>query len=277
MPLSAGTRIAFTYPSGAQTLHANFHADETGFYFASNGMVFAFSPSGARESSRDVTLTNHPGSQTVWGFTKTTDDRWATFTRDTGTGYIGTLRTFSLTGAAIHVARVPDVITGVNQVATAFRAPKALAEVGGNFYLRVVRAVSGNMRLIKFDGNLQVQDDDLLVSGSSPSALSDLASSGYQNIFIIQQNERRAYAVRASNLQLVPALQTDLDSRNTAPWAASADGGTLYVADRGGFIYPYTGVPVAGASRGPGYGIGLSIIQMFFTNELLGREFERRF
>ena len=277
MPLSAGTRIAFTYPSGAQTLHANFHADETGFYFASNGMVFAFSPAGVRESSRDVTLTNHPGSQTVWGFTKTTDDQWATLTRDTGTGYIGTLRLFSLTGAANRVARVPDVVTGVNQVATAFRAPKALVEVGGNYYVRVVRAVSGNMRFVRFDGNLQVQDDDLVVSGSNPTSLSDAASSGYQNIFIIQQNERRAYAVRSSNFQLVSALQTDLDSRNTAPWAASADGGTLYVADRGGFIYPYTGVPVAGASRGPGYGFGLSIVQMFFTNELLGREFERRF
>lgn len=273
MPLTFNSRTSFVYPSGQQSLHANFHADGNGFYFASSGKIFAFNTSGRAIPANDITLQNHPGGQTIWGFTKTTAGQWATLTRDTGTGYIGTIRLFSETGTAQRTARVPDVITGINVVAQAFRAPKTLVEVDGQFYVRVVRAVSGNMRFIKFDGNLQVQTDDLVVSESDPTALSDAASGGYQYIFIIQQTERRAYAIVAHNALIESNLQTDLDSRNTGPRAASIYEGDLYVADTGGYIYRYSGVPQRPVSTGSGG--GLSILGIMSLSAMLQRDFRR--
>lgn len=273
MPLTFASRIAFTYPAGEQTLHANFHADDTGFYFASSGTVFAFSTAGVRESSRDVTLSNHP-TGTIWGFTRDSNGQWVTMQRTTGTGVIGRIGIYDEDGFPVHVTNVPDVVTGVNQVSTAFRAPKAIVEVDGNYYVRVVRSTIGNMRFLKFDSTGDVQTDDLVVSESDPTSLSDAASNGIQNIFIIQQNEHRAYAVNAENFQIISNLQTDLDSQNTAPWAASAHGDTLYVADRGGYVYRYTGVPDTRVSTAK-KGTGLGLIQALSLNAMLGRNMRR--
>ena len=168
---------------------------------------------------------------------------------------------------------MPDAITGINNVANAWRAPKTLVEVDGQFYVRVVRAVSGNMRFVRFDGNLQVQDADLVVSESDPTALSDAASGGYEYIFIIQQSERRVYAIDATDASIVSSLQTDLDSRNTGPRAASIYDGSLYVADTGGYIYRYSGVPQRPTSTGTSTGGGISILAMMHLNAMLGKEF----
>ena len=217
-------------------------------------------------------------SLTVWGFTAT-DDEYAIMTRDTSVqGIIGAIRLHNRqTGARNRLRDIPNVITGLNQVATAFRAPKSLVYLDGNFYVRVVRAVTGNMRFIKFDSDLVVQDDDLVVNTSSPTALGDATTNGYRNIFILQHNEHKLYAVRASNFETVAALETELDSRNTIPRAIAAHGENLYVADRGGYIYKYTGVPTKPdtvASTGSSSGFG--IFQMVLQNELLGREFNPR-
>ena len=275
MPLTFVSRTSFVYPSGQQSLHANFHADGNGFYFASSGKIFAFNTSGRAISANDITLQNHPGSTTIWGFTKTTAGQWATLTRDSLTGVIGTIRLFSETGTAIHTARVPDAVTGINTVADAWRAPKALVEVDGNFYVRVVRNVSGNMRWVKFDNNLQVQSDDLVINNVNPTALSDAASGGYRFIFIVQQNENKVYAIEAINATIISSLETNLDSRNTGGRAASVYDGDLYIADTGGYIYRYSGVPIR-PEASTGRGGGISILSMMHLNAMLGRDFRRR-
>lgn len=275
MPLTFVKRTAFTYPAGAQNLHANFHADETGFYVANAGTITAYNPDGTRNSGGDITLHNHPTADTIWGFTKTTDGLWATLTRDTGTGIIGTIRLYSATGTQMRVANVPDVVTGINVVANAFRAPKALVEVGGYFYVRVVRAVSGNMRWIRFDGNLQVQDDDLVINSPNPSALSDAASNGIGYILIIQHQEDRVYGINAANATIVSNLQTDLEATNTDPFGASAFGNTLFIADRNDHVYEYSGVPTELPSTGGGGGGIFAIISLMQFNGFLSRDFNQ--
>ena len=275
MPLTFVSRTSFVYPSGQQSLHANFHADGNGFYFASSGKIFAFNTSGRAISANDITLQNHPGSTTIWGFTKTTAGQWATLTRDSLTGVIGTIRLFSETGTAVHTARVPDAVTGINTVSNAWRAPKALVEVDGNFYVRVVRNVSGNMRWVKFDNNLQVQSDDLVINNVNPTALSDAASGGYQYILIIQQNENKVYGIVANSALIESSLETNLDSRNTGARAASVYDGNLYVADTSGYIYRYSGVPERPVSTGGGGG-GASILAIMSLSAMLERDFRRR-
>ena len=278
MPLTYVERIPFVYPTGQQDLHANFHADSTGIYFASRGKIFAYEADGTRLATSDITLQNHPATANdrIWGFTKTADGLWITLTRDTGTGFIGTLRLFSETGTAMRTARVPDVITGINVVAQAFRAPKALVEVGGNYYIRVVRAVSGNMRWLRFDGNLQVQTTDLVINNANPTSLSDAASNGYQNILVIQHNQDRVYGIRASDATIVSNLQTDLEARNTDPFGASAYGNHLYVADLGGYVYTYSGVPqrVISASS-PDGGAILTAFGLYSLNAFAAKDFNQ--
>ena len=279
MPLTFVERIPFTYPSGAQTLHANFHADASGFYFASNGHVRVFDADGTRQSGSDIELKNHPAADTIWGFTKTTNSQWATLTRDSGIGIIGTIRLYDETGTQQRVANVPDVITGINQVSNPWRAPKALVEVGGNFYVRVVRAVSGNMRLVKFDSTLDVQDDDLVINNANPTALSDAASNGIENILIIQQRQSIVYGIKASDATIVSNLQTDLDSRNTEGYAASIDGQYLYVADRGAYIYKYSGVPEEESkspTSGGGSGGMFTIFHLAQINAMYGRDLRNK-
>ena len=111
-----------------------------------------------------------------------------------------------------------------------------------------------------------------MVNSANPTALSDAVSNGYLNVFIIQRTERRAYAVTASNFSLVPSLQTDLEARNTQPNAASAWDGNLYVADLGGYIYEYSGVPQRQVGGNAG-GSSFNMFQMFMLNEMMGKEF----
>lgn len=278
MPLTYVERIPFVYPTGQQDLHANFHADPTGIYFASRGKVFAYEPNGDRLASSDIILQNHPNTANdrIWGFTKTSDGNWATLTRDAGTGIIGTIRLYSPTGTQMRVANVPDVVTGINTVSNAWRAPKALVEVSGFFYVRVVRDVSGNMRWVKFDSTLDVQDDDLIINNANPTSLSDAASNGYQNILIVQHNQDIVYGIKASDATIVSNLQTDLEARNTDPFGASAYGNYLYIADLGGFVYTYSGVPqrVISASNADGGAI-LTAFGLYSLNAFAAREFNQ--
>lgn len=271
MALSFVSRTSFLYPSGAQSLHANFHADGNGFYFGSDATIYAYNTSGRRIPANDISLTNHP-NDTIWGLTKTTDNQWVTITRDAGTGYIGTIRLFSATGSANRVARIPDAITGINTVAHAWRAPKAVVEVGGHYYVRVVRDVAGNMRWLEFDGNLQVQDTDLVVSTYNPTALADAASNGYQYIFILQQSQRKIYAIVAHNALSDATFTTDLEATNTGPRAISAYEDKLYVADTSGYIYSYSGIPQTPTKDNKGF----NVFALYSLSTFLRREYNPR-
>ena len=242
------------------------------------GYIRAFDVNGNRVTAGDIELKNHPTASTIWGLTKTTNSQWGTLTRDSGTGIIGTIRLYDEGGTQQRVGNVPDAITGINQVANAFRAPKALVEVDGNFYVRVVRAVTGNMRWIKFDGDLDVQTDDLVINNANPTALSDAASNGIENILIIQQRQRIIYGIKASDATIISDLQTDLEVRNTQGYAASIDGQYLYVADRGGFSYKYSGVPTEKAPVPSGGGSGgmFTIFHLAHINAMYGRDLRNR-
>ena len=131
------------------------------------------------------------------------------------------------------------------------------------------------MRWVKFDNNLQVQSDDLVINNVNPTALSDAASGGYRFIFIVQQNENKVYAIEAINATIISSLETNLDSRNTGGRAASVYDGDLYIADTGGYIYRYSGVPIR-PEASTGRGGGISILSMMHLNAMLGRDFRRR-
>ena len=271
--LTFDRRIAFIYPSGSQTLHANFHADNTGFYFASGGQVRAFNTNGRRNAGGDLTLQNLPVGQTIWGFTAMPDGGWAVLTRETSTGVVGMVRVFERNGTEELNFPVQSTIPTVS--GESFRAPKALIYSGGNYFVRVVRSVGGNMRFVSFDANGAPTNRDILVSESNPTALSD-ATASRGHIFIIQQNQRIAYATNM-DFEINAELQTPLEARNTAPWAASAHEGTLYVADRGGFIYAYTGIPAPPPpSTGGSGGSGFTIFQAMLTNAIMSRNLNRR-
>lgn len=277
MALNFNSRVSFVYPSGFQSLHANFHADETGFYFANAGEVTAFNHDGTRNTNADVSLQNAPKSERVWGFTKDTASQWVVLTRQTGTGTIGRVHFYSQTGSAVRVFDVPDVITGINNVATRFRAPKVIAESEGNYYVRVVRAVVGNMRFIKFDESGQIQDDDLVVDNADITTLSDAASDGSNVLYILHQGQNRVYAVDTANFREISSQRTDLDSRNTGPFGLSIASDTAYVADTGGFIYNYEGAVVVKSTEARNEGrVGLPLLQLWAVAQRRQQSFNRR-
>ena len=279
MALTFGRRIDIARVPGAQLPHANFHADANGFYICSSGKVYAYSPAGAREDSRDITLENLPTTQTVWGFTRLSDGRWAVCTREQlAANTVGALRIFEANGSAQHVKNIPAVLQGF--LAERFGNPKALAHWDDKLYVRVARpGVTGRLRFLRFDMVGDVEDADLTFPNVNPTALSDATAIG-GFLIAIYQTQRIAYGVTLPDFADAPAIQTNLEARNTNPFGASAFDGTLYVYDRSNpdAIFTYTGIPGVTPSTpagGPSYGIGLSIIQMFFTNELLGREWRR--
>lgn len=273
MPLTFNSRVAYVYPSGAQALHANFVANDAGFYFASSGKIFAFARTGARSATNDIPLENLPTGDTVWGFDQVDDGGWAVLTRNTtgGSNIIGKVHIFNAQGRARRVFNVDAVIQGFLQ--ERFSSPKALAYHNGQLYIRVVRSVAGNMRFLRYalDGN--VDRADLTIGGTTPntppSSLSD-ADGSPADLYVVQRNERRIYAADFPNLDHVRAdLQTDLDSRNTQPWACSVVGETVFVADRGGFIYSYGGVREV---RRP---VAFSFVNMLITNAFMAQNMNR--
>ena len=264
-PARADSRIAFTYPAGSQTLHANFTTDDNGFYFATNGTVAAFNTDGTRDASRDITLQNAPTTgpnATIWGFTKR-GDNWVILTRESGSGTIGKVREYAADGSELQNFDIANSVTTVQ--GETFRAPKGLAVDGSNYYIRVVRSVSGNMRLVKYGIAGNASNEDIVLASSNPTSLSDMvAINGI--LFIIQQNQRIAYATRLSDNThaVLSDLEVTLDTRGTTPFAATARSGSLYIADRGGYIYAYdevAGEPEVTGGGGFNFGI-LNAIQL---------------
>ena len=281
MPLTIGSRIAFTYPTdtGIQQLHANFDAKADGFYVAALGKIYAYSTAGAREASRDITLENLPSTETVWGFTSLADGGWGVMTREVlggASNVIGAVRLFEANGQARRVFNVDAVFQGF--LTERFRAPKALVEHNTDLYVRVVRDPigDGHMRFLQYRADGTAVHENHLLNATEPSRLSDATAEG-GNIFVVQQTAQILYGAPFSSFELNTDLQTTLDSRNDSPWAAASHGSTVYVADRGGFIYAYEDVPDAPPpSTGENFGgFGLSIISIFLLNERLGRDFAR--
>ena len=269
MPLTYSQRTAFTYPSGLQNIHANLTSDSNGFYFASDGVVHAFDWDGTRDSDRDVTLAGLSTAETIWGFTKN-GSNWAVLTRETGTNVIGMVREYTSTGTASRSFPVPDSMTGIS--GETFRAPKGLAVSATSYYVRVVRSVAGNMRIIRFSLT-GTQEESILLAEASPGVLSDMVEIN-EILFIIQQREFRAYATRLSDSThaLISNLQTNLNTNNNSPWACTGRNNTLYVADRGGYLYSYTGVPAALAVwSAPTYTAGkLTASLTFYGSDISG-------
>ena len=278
MAITFERRIAFAYP-GQQSLHANFFADETGFYFAGGGTIGAVTTAGARNASADITLENLPSTQTVWGFTRLSDQRWAVVTREQlASNTIGTIRIFDADGSADQVKSIPTVLQGF--LAERFGNPKSIVEIGDKLYVRVARpGVTGRLRFLRFDLNGNVENADITLDQTSPTALSDMASNGEDNLIVIQQVERRAYIADVPGFTIDTSETMDLDSRNTGPFAASATAENLYVADRvaPNFIYEYSGIgvpkppaPTMGGQGGPG------IMQMAVLDAMLARDMRNR-
>lgn len=273
-------RTQFTYPSGEQTLHANYTRTLQRQYFASSGKAFAFSHSGAREASADITFENLPTSQTVWGFDSLSNGGWVVMTRQTGgTNTIGTVHQFNASGRAVRTFFVDELIQGFTT--ERFRAPKGITEYDGHLYLRVVRSQTGNMRWLKYTMDGNVQHEDLILDQPFPSSLSD-GDALRDSLFIVQQNERRIYAVDLDTFDVDQPLTVDLHTSNTAPWAASAIDGSVFVADRGGYIYEYelpaapTPPPTPMPMPTTGGRGGLGIVQLIAANAFMAQNMNRR-
>ena len=278
MPLTFDRRIP--HPWTANAVNANFGADAEGFWLASGGRLLAASETGVREPARDITLENH-GTGVVWGLTKSAEGQWLTMTRaGAGTGNIAVIRRFNRHSATDYRAdrtfMVPAHITGINTAAMPWRAPKSLyTDNDGNIYCRVVRANLGNMRFVKFDNDGFGQTDDLTLPTSTPSSLADADSSANGHVYVVSRNDAKIFAFNLSNLSAISELDTDLESRNTMAYACAVHGDTLFVADRGGFIYAYTGAnpPVRVASGGGGAPIGL--FSVIVTDAIMSRRMDR--
>ena len=288
--------ISFTYPAGAQALHANFHGDDTGFYFASGDTIYAYNTDGTRAAARDITtLENHPSTETIWGFTKA-NDLWYIMTRETSSTdsrQIGLIRVFNEQGRSQRVFSVPNNITGVNTVATPWRAQKGLAVIGNKIYTRVVQHQNApmnlNMRLIAFElpsGNALSENN--MSALQELDRLSDMATNGYRYIIIVNhRNTGPLYEVAytmdtENNFVTVPELRTDLryaaDPQNRNPFGASAHEGTLWIADRNAQqIHEYSGVPERGAAgTGDATGYGLSIVNIIVLAARLEQNLRNR-
>ena len=271
MALTYKGRIAFTYPSGAQTLHANFAATDEHFYFASGGNGLAFTQAGARSSTNDISFENLPTTDTVWGFTTLAAGGFAIMTRNTqsAANVIGTVHLFNASGRAVRTFRVDAVIQGF--LSERFRAPKAVVEWNDNLYIRVVRENLGNMRWLKYATDGNVQREDLTLNQSAPTSLSDAVVIG-NTLLIVQQNERKIYEVNLSNFNV--GDDTDLNSANTSPWAAAAREREMFVADRGGHIYQYE-LPEPPKPMGQG-GANFGLFSVIVTDAIMSRRLNDR-
>ena len=245
--LTYSTRINFTYPSGIARIHANVTSDDNGFYFAQSGKMYAFDWDGTRDSARDVTFAGLLASQTIWGFTKN-GNNWAVLTREAGTGTIGMVRVYNATGTNLLNFSIANSITTVP--GEGLSGPKGLATDGTHYYIRVVRqVVDTHMRIVKYTMAGAATNENIVLSAAEPSRLSDLTHANGL-LWIIQQTTRHAHAVRESDNTVVAALETDLNTNNTAPWATTAHNNSLYVAQRPpsanldqAYIYQYSGIP----------------------------------
>ena len=273
MALNYKGRTAFTYPSGAQTLHANMAATEEHFYFASGGNALAFNQAGARSSTNDISLENVPTGDTIWGFTTLASGGFAVMTRNTGqvANVIGTVHVLNATGRAVRTFRLDALIQGVT-VGERWRAPKAVVEYNDNLYVRVVRTFSSTpsppnyMRWLEYQTDGNIVQTDRLLNQLSPTSLSDAVVIG-NTLLIVQQNEHKVYEVNLSNFHVGDV--TDLDSNNSAPWAASQFGRDMFIADRGGYIYTYE-LPEPPKGTGGG-GVNFSLFSILATNGIMSR------
>lgn len=246
--LTYDSRTAFTYPTGISQIHANIASDDNGFYFAQGNTIYAYDWDGTRASSRDVTLSGMQATDQVWGFTKN-GSNWAVMTRESTTNPIARIREFSSTGSNTLNFTVANTISTVSD--ETFRAPKGLAHNRGHYYIRVVRTpnqgvtlANNNMRLLKYTDAGAATNENIVLGAAQPDRLSDLAA--VNNIlYIIQQSSRIIYAtdLTDSTHALISTLQETLNTDNTAPWATTIHDESIYVADRGGYLYEYTGVP----------------------------------
>ena len=281
MPLTFEGRVP--HPWRANTVNANFGVDAEGFWLASSGLLLAASSAGVRETARDITLENQ-GTGVVWGLTKSAEGQWLTMTRaGAGSGNIAVIRRFNWHSATDYRAdrtfMVPNHITGINTVANPWRAPKALlTDADGHIYCRVVRHDLGNMRFVKFDNDGFGQVDDLTLPTSTPSSLADADSSANGHLYIVSRNDAKIFAFDLSDFSAISHLDTDLASRNTSAYACAVFEDTLYVADRGGFVYAYSGAnpervsPAQPSGGGGGSSVPLSIMHMLVLNEMLRRD-----
>ena len=145
--------------------------------------------------ARDVTLSGLSTSQTIWGFTKR-GSNWVILTRETGTNTIGMVREYSATGTAGTSFSIDDSIPSIT--GETFRAPKGLAISGNHYYVRVVRSVTGNMRLVKYTLTGTETNEDIVLASSNPTALSDMVAAN-DILYILHQHQRIIYATRLSD------------------------------------------------------------------------------
>ena len=266
---------ALTYP-GAQPLHANMHVDESGYWFGDAGKILNVSLTNVRQASNDITLASLSTTERIWGLTKDSNSQWIVLTRETVGGTIGRLYWFQEDGTFVRFSHVPAIVTGLNAATSLFRAPKAVFEIGGNYYVRVVRGDGVvNMRFLRFDEAGDVQADDLQIDNDDIDRLSDAASGGENGFWVCRQDTRVLYAININNFKEIPSLRTQLTAQNTSPFALSVSEGTAYVGDTNNRAYLYTGAEIPKAADKSAGGF-IPLIGIWASGQIRNQAFNRR-
>ena len=275
------------------SLHANFVVDETNIHVVHNNVIqdFALTTRGGnplafvRNTARDVTLAGHPTSIQTWGFTEshfgTHDGEWIILTRERNVAEatIGKVRVYSHDGSQRMLEfDIPSTVSGIS--GETFRAPKTVSEIGGFYFVRVVRSVPGNMRFLVFDEAGVVRPDlTLTLAESTPSALRDASSESETGLYILSQGSPVGTVIpfHPQTGEEIPnerAVGTDIANAE----AISVFDGDLFVANVTSIIR-YTGVPdVANTLNGSGGGGGggFGIFQILAANAMMNRNMNLR-
>ena len=237
---------------GSLSLHANFaRASNGNFYVTENNVLRAFEPfsTGGRDffraiSSGDITLVGHPDVQ-AYGVTQhRTSGDWVILTRETSTGVIGKVYTYSQDGTTKRLEfNVPQNVASISP--NDMRAPKSVSEVFGKYVVRVVRGESGNMRFLVFDsaGNLEA-DNTIMLTSATPSALRDASAGGNTYLYILSRGSPNGdiYAANPEDGALVSDESVSGTELSTAD-GLSVNGTRAYAATSTA-IMEYVGVPV---------------------------------
>ena len=277
MPLTFVGHQTISYP-GQQPLHANMYADNTGYWFGDAGQLLRLNSAGQRQSSGDITLQLADTSARIWGLDRDSDGNWAILIRPTGTpSIIGMLEIYTSTGEFVRSTSIPAVVTGLNSSSTPFRAPKAVFEIDGNHYVRVVRGDGVvNMRFLKIDSDGVVSAEDLEVDNADIDRLSDAASGNENGFYIIKQDTRVLYAIDFPSFREIPSLRTQLNTENTQPFALSIHEDRAYVGDTGGRAYVYSGAEIEEQKTTETQRPGLPLLQLWHVFQRRRQSFNLR-
>lgn len=268
---------------GGLSLHANFAVNDDGIWVVNNNIIRAFtagSTTFARRSTSDITLSGHPSSVVTWGFDVKENGDWVILTRERPGGAVGQVYVYSADGTDQKL-RFPIPASVADITGETFRAPKSVLYWQGCYYVRVVRSVTGNMRILAFgeDGTYS-SDKSFLLTESQPTSIRDAAAADDSPLYILTPGSPVgiAYAINPNTGDDITSERLVGTQLATGAEGIGINGADMYIATLSN-VYVFTGVPkltrpVTGTG-GSGSALA-SILNIIAVNERMRGNMNRR-